>query len=91
MSHGRFNNPVVAALAGFKDLFRKQEFAIEMKIKRGEYTLVDGKQQLDRYLERPDLREGYLVIFDPGDLPWEKKHYMKKIEYNNKTILMVGV
>ena len=26
MSHGRFNNPVVAALAGFKDLFRKQEF-----------------------------------------------------------------
>lgn len=27
MSHGRFNNPVVAALAGFKDLFRKQEFA----------------------------------------------------------------
>jgi NAD(P)-dependent dehydrogenase (short-subunit alcohol dehydrogenase family) len=27
MSHGRFNNPVVAALAGFKDLFRKQEFS----------------------------------------------------------------
>ena len=27
MSHGRFNNPLVAALAGFKDLFRKQEFA----------------------------------------------------------------
>jgi len=27
MSHGRFDNPVVAALAGFKDLFRKQEFA----------------------------------------------------------------
>lgn len=25
MSHGRFNNPVVAALAGFKDLFRKQD------------------------------------------------------------------
>ena len=71
--------------------FRKQEFAIEMKIKRGEYTLVDGKEQLDRYLERLGLREGYLVIFDPGDLPWEKKHYMKEIEYNNKTILIVGV
>ncbi len=27
MSHGRFNNPLVAALAGFKDLFRKQEFS----------------------------------------------------------------
>lgn len=27
MSHGRFDNPVVAALAGFWDRFRKQEFA----------------------------------------------------------------
>jgi NAD(P)-dependent dehydrogenase (short-subunit alcohol dehydrogenase family) len=31
MSHGRFNNPVVAALAGFKDLFRKQDFADRLK------------------------------------------------------------
>ena len=27
MSHGRFDNPVVASLAGFLDLFRKQERA----------------------------------------------------------------
>jgi NAD(P)-dependent dehydrogenase (short-subunit alcohol dehydrogenase family) len=27
MSHGRFDNPVVAALAGFWDLFRKQDYA----------------------------------------------------------------
>jgi NADP-dependent 3-hydroxy acid dehydrogenase YdfG len=27
MSHGRFDNPVVAALAGFWDIFRKQENA----------------------------------------------------------------
>jgi NAD(P)-dependent dehydrogenase (short-subunit alcohol dehydrogenase family) len=27
MSHGRFDNPVVAALAGFWDLFRKQEYS----------------------------------------------------------------
>jgi len=27
MSHGRFDNPVVAAMAGFQDLFRKQENA----------------------------------------------------------------
>lgn len=31
MSHGRFNNPVVAALAGFNDLFRKQDFADRLK------------------------------------------------------------
>ena len=27
MSHGRFDNPVVAAMAGFWDLFRKQDNA----------------------------------------------------------------
>lgn len=31
MSHGRFNNPVVAAWAGFYDLFRKQELADRLK------------------------------------------------------------
>jgi NAD(P)-dependent dehydrogenase (short-subunit alcohol dehydrogenase family) len=39
MSHGRFNNPVVAALAGFKDLFRKQDFADRLK----ETDRFDGK------------------------------------------------
>lgn len=39
MSHGRFNNPVVAALAGFKDLFRKQDFADRLK----EDDRFDGK------------------------------------------------
>jgi len=39
MSHGRFNNPVVAALAGFKDLFRKQEFSNRL----GENDRFDGK------------------------------------------------
>lgn len=31
MSHGRFDNPIVAALAGFWDLFRKQEKAERLK------------------------------------------------------------
>lgn len=31
MSHGRFDNPVVASLAGFLDLFRKQEFSDRLK------------------------------------------------------------
>lgn len=39
MSHGRFNNPLVAALAGFKDLFRKQEFADRLT----DYDRFDNK------------------------------------------------
>lgn len=32
MSHGRFDNPVVASLAGFFDLFRKQELASRLTL-----------------------------------------------------------
>jgi len=42
MSHGRFDNPVVAALAGFWDLFRKQERAERLK----ETDRFDGKTVL---------------------------------------------
>ncbi|MCP5054803.1 MAG: ATP-binding protein [bacterium] len=71
--------------------FGDQEFALELKIKRGNYTIEDGKEQLDKYLETLGLTQGYLVIFDPGDKEWEEKLYYKKISYNNKTIIMVGV
>jgi NAD(P)-dependent dehydrogenase (short-subunit alcohol dehydrogenase family) len=39
MSHGRFDNPVIAALAGFKDLFRKQDFSDKLT----ENDRFDGK------------------------------------------------
>lgn len=45
MSHGRFDNPVVAALAGFCDLFRKQEFSDRLTEKHrfdGRTCLVTG-------------------------------------------------
>ena len=70
---------------------RSQEFALELKIKRDKHTLEDGKKQLARYLDKLGLKQGYLVIFDPGDSEWDKKIYMKKIDYNDKTITMVGV
>ena len=39
MSHGRFDNPVVAAMAGLKDFFRKQELADKLT----ENDRFDGK------------------------------------------------
>jgi hypothetical protein len=30
------------------------------------------------YLDGLGLKEGYLVIFDPGDIDWEKKIYWKE-------------
>ena len=39
MAHGRFDNPIVAALAGVKDFFRKQQLADKL----GETDRIDGK------------------------------------------------
>ncbi len=71
--------------------FGKQEFALELKIIRDKYTLEDGKEQLGRYLDRLGLKQGYLVLFDPGPAEWEEKLYFKEIPLNDKKIIMVGL
>ncbi|MDQ1355116.1 MAG: family ATPase [Acidobacteriota bacterium] len=71
--------------------FGKQEFALELKIKRDEYTIEDGKEQLSRYLDRLGLNEGYLVIFDPAEKSWAEKLYFTLLPMGNKTIIMVGL
>jgi len=71
--------------------FGKQEFALELKIKRDKYTVEDGKEQLGRYLDRLGLKQGYLVIFDPGPAEWEEKLYYQEIPLGDKKITMVGL
>ena len=39
MAHGRFDNPIVAALAGVKDFFRKQDLADKLK----DTDMIDSK------------------------------------------------
>lgn len=70
--------------------FKNQEFALELKIKWDQYTIEDGKEQLARYLDGLGLKKGYLVIFDPADIEWEKKIYWQETFYKDKTIIMVG-
>ncbi|MGE5340123.1 MAG: ATP-binding protein [Candidatus Omnitrophota bacterium] len=65
--------------------FHDQRTAIEIKIKRGEKSIEKAKRQLSGYLNRLQLNKGYLVIFDPSDIEWEKKIYMNKTTYNDKT------
>lgn len=71
--------------------FGKQEFAMELKIKRDRYTIPDGKKQLGRYLDRLGLSEGFLVVFDPGKKSWKEKLYYKEVSLGDKKIIMVGL
>lgn len=70
--------------------FHQQRVGMELKIDRGPKSIEKAKKQLDRYLDRLGLNQGYLVLFDPKKVDWEKKLYMKEITYNNKKITMVG-
>ena len=71
--------------------FGRQEFALELKIKRDNHTIEEGKKQLHRYLDKLGLDKGYLVIFDPADIEWEKKLYLQETIFDDKTIIMVGL
>ena len=66
MSHGRFDNPVVAALAGFKDLFSKQDHASRLRDEdsaEGRTCLVTGVNSGLGYAVAVDLaRRGARVI-----------------------------
>ncbi len=70
--------------------FKGREYALELKIRRGTYTVEDGKEQLHRYLDRLGLPEGYLIIFDPGKKSWEKKLYYEETTYKEKKDLPGG-
>ncbi|MGE5342747.1 MAG: AAA family ATPase [Candidatus Omnitrophota bacterium] len=71
--------------------YHGQRVVLETKIKRGNQSIEKGKKQLSKYLDQLGLKEGYLVIFDPAEIEWEKKIYMNEISHDDKTIIMVGV
>lgn len=71
--------------------FGTQEYALELKIKRRNHTIEDGKKQLSEYLDTLGLKEGYLVIFDPSGGNLEEKIYYNETEHNGKKIIMVGL
>lgn len=71
--------------------YKRHQYALELKIKWGDYTIEEGKEKLAIYLDTLGLKEGYLVIFDPSDTDWDNKIYWKKVNFKNKTIYMVGL
>lgn len=88
MSHGRFNNPVVAALAGFKDLFRKQEFSDRLTDNDrfdGRTCLVTGTNSGLGFAVAVEMaRRGAKVIGTSRRLQHETLEKIKKQSGSNK-------
>lgn len=71
--------------------YKKQRVAMELKINRGPRSIAKAKDQLVQYLDKLNLGDGYLVLFDPRESEWDKKLYWKEIAYKNKKLIMVGL
>jgi hypothetical protein len=71
--------------------YKKQEFALELKIKRDKHTISDGLEQLTRYLTRLNLSQGYLIVFDPTPRDWDEKIQFQTFTHKTKTITLVNL
>jgi hypothetical protein len=71
--------------------WKGERHAIEVKLRRDERTEEEGLEQLAKYLDGLGLSSGWLVLFDlRKTLPWEQKLFVRKAEYEGKSIRVVG-
>ncbi len=72
--------------------YNNQKIVVELKVKRGEKTLIEGLEQTAHYMDTNNASEGHLVIFDPDNSKkWDEKIYQKKEVYENKYIYVWGL
>jgi len=69
--------------------YLNQKYIIELKIWRGEEAHKEGLNQLSDYLDRQNLKSGYLLIYD---FRLDKKEYKRQeIKHKDKDIFAVWV
>jgi hypothetical protein len=65
--------------------------AIEVKLRRDTETELEALEQITRYLDRAELGEGWLVMFDLRKEPsWADKLFLREVAHAGKTIRVVG-
>jgi len=74
-------------------IYQNQKYPIELKILRGDKTLVRGLEQTADYMDVFGVKEGWLCIFDRNpEKTWDEKIYMKKEKTcDEKMITVVGL
>ena len=85
----------MAAGTGRTDLclvFQAQKYPIELKIWRGEKTVIEGIEQTIRYMNTFNCNEGWLAVFDRRQkINWDEKIYLRKETVDGKTVTIVGL
>ena len=58
----------------------------------GNFKDPDSYAQLAGYLDHLGLREGWMAVFDTdSDKPWDEKLYNRDVQYNGRTLHIVGL
>ena len=71
--------------------WRDDRHAIEVKLRRGTETEADALEQVDGYLEKAGLAEGWLVMFDlRSTQPWGERLFTRTEDVNGKRVFVVG-
>ncbi len=68
------------------------QFVIELKLYRDEYTREDGLAQTTRYLDQVGLSQGYLILFETrSGKTWEERISREVVEVEGKTVILLGM
>jgi hypothetical protein len=93
VNHGGVIEREFAVGTGRADLvtaFGGRQDVIELKLRRGNYTLTDGLEQVSRYAKRLGRDTGFLIIFDPKSAtPWEERGEIEQVEHQGVTVVVV--
>lgn len=71
--------------------YQEVKYPIELKLRYGEKTYQEGKEQVADYMDKLGCIEAWLIVFDRRKkTPWSQKIFWKTEEMEEKTIHIVG-
>ncbi|MDR2344515.1 MAG: hypothetical protein LBE18_00460, partial [Planctomycetaceae bacterium] len=72
--------------------YNDKRYPIELKIRYNEQYVEKGLEQIARYMDICNCKEGWYAVFDKRKtIDWDNKIYTKKKKINDKTITIVGL
>jgi hypothetical protein len=72
-------------------LWNDERYAVEVKLRRDTETEAEALEQIQYYLDKAGLDEGWLVLFDlRAELSWEDRLTLRHEQVEGKTVHVVG-
>ncbi len=67
------------------------DYPVELKLRYGEATYGEGRDQIARYMDKFGCAEGWLIVFDRRKtVLWDEKIFWRTEDFNGKVIHTVG-